>query len=113
MIKLTNIIKEGPLFKKLSITPNSLDEFREEIYMDDSKFVRKWWKEPVEKAEQMLDNLNKAAELNDKLLKGMGRNVVRSLYKKQKLWISFKVKFLTQIVTSKQGNPDFIPDDWK
>jgi len=100
------------LLKQL-IFENVLDDLKDEIYMDDSLFLRKWWRESVDNINNILSQFEKASELNRRLLKVMyKRGNAKQIFKKRQLWIDDKIKYLRSILQKKRVDLNFIPDQF-
>ena len=95
------------------IFENVLDNLKDEIFMDDSLFLRKWWRESVDNVNNMIFQLEKASELNRRLMKATYKSGnARQIFKKSQLWINGKIKYLKTILQKKQTDPNFIPDQF-
>jgi len=106
------MIKLKELFDKI-VDKNPEDDLKNEIYMDDGKFLRKWWKKSVDEIEEMLEKMHLLSDRNKAFVKSIGKNIAASIYKKEGLWINGKLKYLIDILKSKQTNPSYIPDQFK
>jgi hypothetical protein len=107
------VIKLKHLFDNI-VDKNPEDDLKNEIYMDDGKFLRKWWKKSVNEVEEMLKKIQILSDRNKTLVKSIRKNIAASIYKKEGLWINGKLKYLEQILKLKQNNGDqFIPQEWR
>jgi hypothetical protein len=91
---------------------NSIEAIEKEAHMDDSNFLRKYWKLPLEQLESFLIKLKRLEEVEKRISKFARGNYV-TMYKRSLKDTQKKIEYLTYIINSKKEKPDYIPDDWK
>ena len=108
-MKLKDIIKNC-----IVESTTDMDLIKQEVFMKDHEFIRKWYKESPENIENLLNKLKDFKEFTKKIIRSMSRSMFGSIYKKDLIWIDIKIGHLESILKQKKINgPDFIRDDWK
>ena len=104
--ELTQIIREE-IFKVLNEDAKVIS--KEFGGTNDSEFLKIVWKMPINDLEKLL--LTSIEDL--KWLKKNSKGTSGLFNKKDAQWVTNRIKYIKQIISSKKKNPDFIPDHHK
>lgn len=103
MQKLAGLINESQLSEEVKVTSKEFGGY------DDSEFLKIAWKMSIDDLEKLL--LTSIDDL--KWLKKNFKGTLGLFHKRDAQIITNRIKFINQIIASKNKNPDFIPDHYK
>lgn len=78
---------------------------------DDITFLKLVWKYDIKSLNSLVDKTKEELELCKNAQKSGG--ILKSIWKKDKFNLEFRLKCLNQIIKSKKENPDYIPTNYK